>query len=170
MLLVKVFNYGIRCNKLLTQCYIVSSCPALPSYNATKKLFMMFLYNKYKSKGLCSAVEYQWYAKPDHVFCLPLALLPQEETLETLEGGSEGMAWFIWWGMAPSLDVSGTKMSYADDCKRALVSLHIPPSQACLHSLLPILDLHYTFVVGSFRIYFTNKTRRCSTVGGLERL
>ena len=89
--MVKVFNYGIRCNKLLTQCYIVSSCPTLHNYNAIKKLFLMFLYNKYK--GLFSAAEYQQYAKHVHVCCLPLTLLPQRETVETEERPAS-MAWF----------------------------------------------------------------------------
>lgn len=94
MLIVKVFNYGIRCNKLLTQCYIVSSCPTLHNYNAVKKLFLLFLYNKYKWKGLFRAAECQWYAKHVHGFCLPLTLLPQRLTVEKLEERTESMAWF----------------------------------------------------------------------------
>lgn len=90
MLIVKVFHYGIRCNKLLTQCYIVSSCSTLHNYNAIKKLALMFLYNKYRWKGLFSAAGYQWYAKCVRVFCCHW----QKETVEILEERSESMAWF----------------------------------------------------------------------------
>lgn len=134
MLIVKVFNYGIRCNKLLTQCYIVSSCPTLHNYNASKKLFLMFLYNKYKWKGVFSAPEYQWYAKHAHVFCLLLTLLPQRETVETLEERSECMAWFDLVGNDTIIwCISGKNELCRWSQKSSGILLFHPPRAVCLH-------------------------------------